>query len=117
MLQQIKYVLNNLWLLFASFLIVVFVLSTIDASAETFNACIAKCKSDVIYIDECIEDERAYWEPSTPDINFKHACIDLIRNERLNCRSQCEKDLASKYSYAPEYYDTHVKGFPTTSIH
>jgi hypothetical protein len=129
MLVLIKYIFKYLrkdqpitfWLLVASFIIVVFmvvfVLCTTDASAETFNTCIAKCKMDVMYIDECVEDERSYWETNTPDINLKHACMDLIRNERLNCRSICEYDLASKYSYAPEYYDTHVKGFPATSNH
>ena len=124
MVNKIKYVFKVLWyeqrstfwLLFASFILVVFIVVFVladVAKAESFETCIAKCKTDVMYIDECIKDERRFWESNTSDINLKHACLDLIRNERFACRSICEKNEAQK-PYAVNYYDKNVRHFPET---
>ena len=124
MLDKIKYVIGDLWyeqrstfwLLLLSFILVIFIIIfvlTTTANAESFDTCIAKCKTDVMYIDECIKDERRFWEPTVSDINLKHSCLDLIRNERFACRSICEKNEAQK-SYAVDYYDKNVRHFPET---
>ena len=65
-------------------MIIILVWAAIGHSVETFGTCVAKCRTDIMYVHECVEDERGYWEGNVPDTRLKNACIDLIRNERIN---------------------------------
>ena len=105
-------------MIFNNFLITILITTIFwgctSSGQTTFDICTAECKTDVMYIDECIEDERKFWNPKVSDINLKHACMDLIRNKRLECYSDCEKEFV-KYNHAVEYYDKEVKNFPITN--
>ena len=63
-------------------------------------------------IDECMQDEKIHWE-ARPSTNFKRSCMDLIRNERFECRGLCEKNRAEK-NRAAQYFDRDVRHFPLT---
>jgi len=83
------------------------------ADAESFQLCIAKCDTDVMYIDDCIEDERKYWQPLPSEHMLRRSCMDLIRNERLNCHTDCEKNLPQQNT-SIAYFDKEVRNFPIT---
>lgn len=102
-MNKIKYVI----------FIVLLVLTTTGVSAESFPTCIARCKADVMNIDECMQDEKIHWEANT-STNFKHACRDIIRNERFECRGLCEKNRAEQ-NRAAQYFDSDVRHFPLTN--
>ena len=108
--KVLRYIILSIVILMIVFLI----LAAIDSSAEVFGTCVAKCKADVMYVHECIEDEQGYWGDSIPDAKLKNACIDLIRNERIDCYSLCAKKEV-KNNYAVDYYYIHVKNFPDTN--
>ena len=117
---SVKTILNYLWneerrvfyLFVASLAIVIFIIIFATTShAESFKVCTARCKADVMDIEQCIKDERHHWDAHVSDLSLKHSCLDLIRNERLNCYANCEKERFQNQS-AINFYDTNVKNFP-----
>jgi hypothetical protein len=92
---------------------VIFVLTTTSASAATLDTCITRCKADVLDLDQCIHDEKNHWD-ARPSTNFKHACMDLIRNQKLNCEMDCDRDHLSRNA-AVNYYESDVRHFPLTN--
>lgn len=118
--QNLKYIFSFLWnearivlyLLLASLAIVIFMIIFVTTSdAASFKLCTARCAADVMDIEQCIEDEREHWDAHVSDRSLKHSCQDLIRNERLNCYADCEKQRFQNQS-AINFYDTNVKNFP-----
>jgi hypothetical protein len=117
---RMKIILNYLWneargvlyLLLASLAIVIFMIIFATTShAESFEVCTARCKADVMDINQCIEDERQHWDTHVSKLALKNACMDLIRNEKLNCHSDCEKERYQNEA-AMHFYDINVKNFP-----
>ena len=122
MLKKICYVFKFIWndeslkyYLFISAIIIICTILYVSFShAETFDTCVVECKTDVMYISECIEDERNYWYSNKSDSTHRRTCIDLIRNEREDCYSLCAKEEV-KINYPVDFYDIHVKNFPNTN--
>jgi len=100
------------WFIVEALIIVTILIWVTTSNAETFGTCVAKCKFDVMYIDDCIEEERAYWETDVSEKILRNSCIDLIRNERLDCYSECAKQEVAIYNSAIDYWEMDVKNFP-----
>jgi len=90
-----------------------FLLLSNKASAVTLGKCVAECQTDVMYVSECIAEEKSYWDLDSEisEKDLKQACIDLIRNERLRCYSVCIRDQVES-DRAVIFYDTEVRFFP-----
>ena len=82
--------------------------------AESFDTCVARCKGDVLYMSDCMDDEQEYWDIDLSKKHLRRVCLDLIRNERLYCIGECAKKEAKKNSPAVNFYDKHVRHFPET---
>jgi len=62
-------------------------------------------------VNQCVEDEKDYWDTTQSHEQIRRACMDLIRNERLYCESECYKeDILMQRTL--NFYDREVKNFP-----
>ena len=115
MLKNFRFIF---WILLTLFAIVVFIIIyTQSCNAETysqeFGMCVSRCKASAINLDECIKDEKKYWDTNHSDVNFKYACMDLIRNEKLSCYSDCVKSEEQRNKEeSVTYYEHEVQEFP-----
>jgi hypothetical protein len=80
------------WILIVILTLVIIILISYDAhSAESVEMCKQRCKSDVMQVEDCIADEKEFWETeNTSDWIIMISCKDLIRNEKLQCIKDCE---------------------------
>ena len=80
----------------------------------TFGKCVSECQTDVMYVSDCMKDEQHYWDADISKHDLKASCIELIRNERIDCYSSCARQEAENNSSALlyEFYDTQVRFFP-----
>lgn len=104
------------WLLVASLIIVIFMMIfyATSARADSFDICVAECISDVMQVEDCIWDEKAYWDISkSSEFQLRRSCQELIRNERDYCTGGCAKKATNSLL---EYYDKEVKNFPDVNL-
>lgn len=74
-------------------IILTLILLSLSVPVMSANKCIQECKADVMDIQQCIEEEKSFWEAKDlPDWHFKIVCKDLIRQEKLNCYAECRKE-------------------------
>ena len=84
------------------------------AQPMTFGKCVSECQTDVMYVSDCMKDEQNYWDADISKHDLKESCIQLIRNERIDCYSSCARQEAENNSASLIYkfYDTEVQFFP-----
>jgi hypothetical protein len=87
-----------------------------SADAMVFGQCVSECQSDVMYISDCMDDEQGYWDLYISSRDLRRSCIDLIRNERIQCYSMCAKKEAEANSAAfiYEFYEAEIQSFPNS---
>ena len=88
-----------------------------NGHSMTFGSCVSECQTDVMYVSDCMQDEQNYWDADISKRDLKQACIELIRNERIDCYSICGKQEAQNNSaaFVYEFYDTQIQFFPSSS--
>lgn len=118
MVENFKYVINYIWrdkflrhTLGGSLIIVIFmVIYASSCQADSFDKCVTECIFDVIQIEDCIWDEKQYWDSiQSSGYQIKKSCQELIRNERDYCIGDCAREANNSLL---QYYDKEVKNFP-----
>ncbi len=119
-MENFKYVISYIWndkflryCLGASLIIVIFMIFYAStAKADSYNKCIAECIVDTTYLQDCILDEKQFWDSGNASTyRIKRSCRDLIRNEREYCYEECTHQT----NWLLKYYDNEVKNFSETN--
>lgn len=115
-----KFTMTVTIIAFAAFLVFLIsfagFVSVARGSDGDYQICVNRCYLDLPKIEECISDEREYWEMNnTTDLQIKKDCQHMIKNKKVDCQINC---VVAKIRFADEatvYYDTDVKNFPLTN--
>lgn len=98
-----------------SLIFVMLYISTAHASDEDYQICVSRCYLDLPKIEECVEDEKTYWDSeNTSVLQVKRTCKEMINYKKIDCRINCATAGIKIEDAAVKYYDTNVKNFPLT---
>ena len=102
--------------IFSIFAIIVGYITAAYAGEQDYKTCVSQCYLDLPNIEECITDEKLYWNTeNTTDLQIKRNCRDMISYEKIDCRINCATAGIEIEDVAVKYYDTDVKNFPLTN--
>jgi hypothetical protein len=94
-------------------------IATAHADDKSYSRCVAECQTDVMNLEQCIKDEKDYWDSKQTSYGaLRLSCKQLIQNEKLDCKIDCVVEEIKKEKpsqRAVEFWDKNVKNFPDTN--
>lgn len=90
-------------------------ISVARGSNGDYQPCVNRCYLDLPKVEECISDEKQYWDTSNiTDLQIKKDCQHMIKSKKVDCHINCVVKEIRFEDEATKFYDTDVKNFPLT---